>query len=86
MSNVGSSVFFAQATFVHVQKVSKIFLHRKFFCTFKKGVFWHVKPLKISVWNVLKHVKNTYLGLKILKMLYFVCIAQTFSDFEHSER
>jgi len=31
--------FFAQATFVHVQKVPKKILHRKFFCTFKKGVF-----------------------------------------------
>jgi len=40
---------FAQATFVHVQKVPKIFLHRNVFCTFKKCVFWHVKPLKISV-------------------------------------
>jgi len=42
-----SVFFFAQATFVHVQKVPKIFCTEKFFCTFKKGVFWHVKSFKI---------------------------------------
>jgi len=45
----GISVFFAQATFVHVQKVPKKILHRKFFCTFKKGVFWHVKPHRFKM-------------------------------------
>jgi len=33
------SIFFEQATFVHVQKVAKDFLHWKFFCTFKNVFF-----------------------------------------------
>jgi len=33
------AVFFAQATFEHVQKVPKKILHRNFVCTYKKGVF-----------------------------------------------
>jgi len=33
-----ASVFFAQPTFLHVQKVPKKILDRKFFWTFKKGL------------------------------------------------
>jgi len=36
LSIITYSVFFAQATFVHVQKVPKKFLHRKFFLYLQK--------------------------------------------------
>jgi len=44
------AVFFLHKPPLYMYKKSqKFFCTENFFCTFKKGVCWHVKPFKISV-------------------------------------